>query len=124
MNRAALDDVPLVEIVDDALPSLLAGGLVLGEDDHALLILDVVHEHLDLIADFERLGLGKLQAVDRPLGLKPDVHDDFLEGQRHDAALDDLALCDAAHAALVQIRERVGGGVRGCGRHWLLFIHE
>ena len=105
-DRAAVDDVPFLEVVDDPLPALLAVRLVLGEDDHALLILDVLHEHLDLVADGEGGHVAELRAGDGAFGLEADVHHDVLERQGDDAALDDLALGDDPQALRVQVGQR------------------
>ena len=113
-DGAALDGVAFLIVVDDAVPALLPVGLDLGEDDHALLILDIVDEDFHLVADLQGVAVAELRAVDGPLRLEADVDEDVLGGQGHDFPLHDLALGDAAQTLGVELLQLAGGAGRRC----------
>ena len=87
----------------DALPHAHEVGLLLREDDRAFLVLEVLEQHLDLVA---RLQLGEILELlerDGPLGFEPDVEDHHVVANALDRGLDDLAFLDRRHRALVQL---------------------
>ena len=97
----ALDDafdglVGLTEF-DDLFPVLLLGGLLAGEDDEAVLILETLEEHLDLAADGEVVGRAELVDVDGALGLVADVDHHLAGTAFNDAAADNGAFAEILH---------------------------
>ena len=85
----------------DLLPDPHEVGLLLREDDRAFLVLEVLEEDLDLVAFLERLGVLELVEGNGAFGLEADVEDDGVVGDAEDLRLDDLALDDLRHGALV-----------------------
>src|SRR5690242_3804316 len=102
-ERAAHRLVLLVGLADP-LPHPHEVGLLLREDDRALLVLQMLEEDLDLVALFERLRV--LELVDRhgALGLEPDVENDRRVRDAQHLGFHDLALLDVGERALVQLR--------------------
>src|SRR5690606_16387190 len=76
----------------DLLPDAQEVGLLLREDDHAVLVLEVLEVDLDLVARLQGVGILELVPVDRALALEADVEDDRLVGDAEDPRLDDLTL--------------------------------
>jgi hypothetical protein len=91
----------------DLLPDAEEVGLLLGQDDDAVLVLEVLEEDLDLVADLERVGVLELVAGDRALALEAEVEDDRLVGDAEDPGLDDLTLFDVAEGGLVHVEHRL-----------------
>ncbi len=60
----AADETAVVEDLDDLFPVLFLGRFFLGEDDHALIVLEALEEHFDFAADFERLAVFKFAEAD------------------------------------------------------------
>src|SRR2546428_629255 len=100
----APDDGPLAEVVSlarggDLVPDAHLVGLLLGEDDHARVVLARLEQHLHRIAHLH-VGL----AADEPelldgnlaLALVPDVHHCVVLGELDHAAADDLVLLQLA----------------------------
>ena len=78
----------------DALPHAHEVGLLLGQDDGAFLILEVLKQHFDFIADLEVGHVLELFERDRPFGLETDVEDDQVLANLEDVRLDDLPFFD------------------------------
>ena len=104
-GEAALDDalddafdglVGLAEL-DDFFPVLLLGGLLAGEDDKAVLVLETLKEHLDLAADGEVVGRAEFVDVDGALGLVADVDHHLAGTAFNDAAADNGAFAEILH---------------------------
>ena len=85
----------------DLLPDPHEVGLLLGEHDRALLVFQVLQEDFDLIPFLERLGILELVERNGAFGLEADVEDDRVVGDPEDLRLDDFALDDLRHGALV-----------------------
>ena len=102
LHERALDR--LVALVGDAdlLPHAHEVGLLLREHDRAVLVLELLEEHLDLVADLEVLRVVELVERDEPSDLKPTSRMTTLSVTRSTLRLDDLALGDRRHGALVQ----------------------
>ena len=88
---------PLVlEDLDDLVPVLVVGGLLLGEDDHALVVFEALEEHFDFVADLEVFDVIEFAQGDDALGFVADVHEDFARADFEDASFDDAALFELA----------------------------
>jgi hypothetical protein len=99
LHQGAFDR--LIALVGDAdlLPHPHEVGLLLREDDRALLVLQVLQEDLDFIAFLGNVL--ELVQRDRAFGLEADVQDDRVVGDPEHLGLDDLAFGDRGHGALV-----------------------
>ena len=93
----AADEAAVVENLDDLFPVLLLGGLFLGEDDHAFVVLEAFEEDFDFAADFERFAVLEFAQADDALGLVADVDEDFIGAFLQDASLDDAAFGKRLH---------------------------
>ena len=91
------DESAVVENLDDLFPVLLLRGLFLGEDDHALVVLEALEQHFDFAADFERFAVFEFAEADDALGLVADVDEDFIGAFLQDASLDDTAFGKRLH---------------------------
>ncbi len=81
-------------------PVLLELGLFLGEDDHAVLVFELLDEDVDFIADFDGLDVVEFVAGDDAFALVTDVHQDFLGADFDDGSFDDFAGSKAHRAVL------------------------
>ena len=87
----------------DLLPDPHEVGLLLGEDDRAFLVLQVLEQDLDLVTGLEVGHVLEFFQRDGALGLEADVeHHDVVADTLH-LRLHDLALVDGCERALVQI---------------------
>ena len=93
----AADEPAVVENLDDLFPVLFLGRFFLGEDDHALVVLEALEENFDFAADFELGVVLELAQADDALGLVADVDEDFIRALLQHAALDDAALGKRTH---------------------------
>ena len=66
-------------------------GLLLGEDDHAFLVFELLDEDINLVADLDGLDVLEFVAGDDAFALVADVHEDFLGADFDDGAFDDIA---------------------------------
>ena len=82
--------------LDDLVPVLAVGGLLLREDDHALVVFEALEEHFDFVADFESLDVLELVRRDDAFGFVTDVHQDFAWADFEDSSLDDATLFEFA----------------------------
>src|SRR4029079_6332320 len=64
--------------------------LLLGEDDHALFVFQLLDQNVDLIADFDRFDVFKFVSGDDALALVANVHKDFLGANFDDGSFDDF----------------------------------
>jgi hypothetical protein len=101
-----------LEGLADALPHAHEVGALLGEDDLALVVLDLVEVDLDLGAGNQLRLVAELGLLDHALGLEADVDEDVVAGDADDAALDDAAFLVAAERAGV-LREQGGARLFG-----------
>ena len=85
------DGAAFVADGEDALPVLLELGLFLGEDDHALLVFELLDQDIDLVADLDGFDVFEFVAGDDAFALVADVHEDFLGADFDDGAFDDIA---------------------------------
>jgi len=110
----ALDGAALVADELDAVPVLLELGLLLRDEDVAILVLGALHEHLELVAHLDGGELDELGGVDHALGLAADVDDDFLGTHLDDGALDDLAGLKRFLELLQHLGELLCGDCHNC----------
>jgi hypothetical protein len=104
-------------------PDLHLLGLVLGQDDVAVLVLGSLEKHVDRVAllDGDLAGeVGEFREGDDPLGLVADVDDHLGRGDRQNAAPDDLALLQVLEGVLVLGQEVFVL----LGRQFLLCFHR
>ncbi len=85
----------------DLLPDPHEVGLLLGQNDGAVFILQTLEKDLDLIS---RTHLGRLELVERnrTFRLETDIENHVRVGHAEDLALHDAALFEALHRALVE----------------------
>ena len=88
----ALHDGPLLVALEHGLPLDLLVGELLGEDDHAVVVLALDDEHVHLVAGLDRRDVAELGRGDRALGLASDVHEDLGGTDLEDHALVDAVL--------------------------------
>jgi len=101
-DDGALDDLVALTGRADLVPDAHLVGLLLGEDDHARVVLARLEENVDRIAFLDghlALGVGELGDRDLPLGLVADVDDREVLGELDDCSLDDFAFLQDAFAA-------------------------
>src|SRR5688500_6509430 len=91
----------------DLLPDPHEVGLLLRQDDRALLVLEMFEEDLDLVAFLQRLRVLELIEGNGPFRLEADVEDDGVVRDAEDLRLDDLAFDDLRHRALVHREHRL-----------------
>ena len=92
----------------DLLPDLHLLGLLLGEDDVSVLVLRLLQEHDDLVADADvRLAVGTLELfeVDDPLRLVAHVHDHLAAADAQDAAADELPFREGPQGLVVHVQQ-------------------
>ena len=124
----ALDALLLIELGFQRVPRGFAAGAVAGQHRLAIMVLDAVDEHLDLVADLD-LGLlargGELAQRDAALALQPHVDDGHVVLDAGHRALDDAALKAfvlAAEHFVEHVREVVAGRVRQSGHKVVLIL--
>jgi hypothetical protein len=71
-------------------PVLLELGFFLGEDDHALFVLEFFDEDIDFVADLDGFDVIELAGGDDAFAFVADVHQDFLGADFDDGAFDDF----------------------------------
>ena len=86
----AVDGAAFVANGDDLVPVLLELGLFLGEDDHALVVFELLDQDIDFVADFDGLDVFEFVAGDDAFAFVADVDEDFLGADFDDGAFDDL----------------------------------
>ena len=91
------DQSAVVENLDNLFPVLLLGGLLLGENDHTLVVFEALQEHFDFGADFEVLIVFEFAQADDAFGLVANVDEDFIGTFLQDASLDDTAFGKRLH---------------------------
>ena len=101
------------------IPDAQAVGLLLGEDDHAVFVLGLLDENVDLLADLDArdaVVVRELPGGDHAFGLAADVDENVFRIDGKHGTGDDLAFFDERLAALEALGERfLGarvGGVR------------
>src|SRR6185437_7254842 len=103
LDEGTLDRLIVLVRESDLLPHAHEIGLLLREDDRALLILEVLEENLDFVTGLDRLEVLELLTRDRAFGLEADIENDGGVVDRLNASLHDLAFVDRRHGALVQL---------------------
>ncbi len=88
---AALDDALGLEQLHDLGPVLTLGSLLLGEDDHTLVVLEALEENLDLVTDLDFVRIVEFGRGNHTFGLVADVDEEFLGTLLEDVSLDDAA---------------------------------
>ena len=96
----AVDGAAFVADREDAFPVLFEFGLFLREDNHALFVLELLDQDVDLIADFDGLDVIEFVAGDDAFALVADVHEDFLGADFDDGAFDDITIGKGQGAGL------------------------
>ena len=96
------DGAAFVADGEDAFPVLFELRLLLGEDDHALLVFELLDQDIDLVADLDGLDVFKFVCGDDALALVADVHEDFFGADFDDGAFDDIASSKGQFARLPQ----------------------
>jgi len=74
----AVDGAALVADGQNLIPILLELRFLLGEDNHALFILELLDEDINLVSDLDRLDVVEFTPRNHSLALVADVHKDFL----------------------------------------------
>ena len=87
----------------DLVPDPHEVGLLLGQDDLALLIFDGFEVHLHLIPEMDLRPIAELHQWNRTFRFEPDVHHDIAISHCEHGARDDLALFEVPHRSIVQI---------------------
>src|SRR5690348_5090459 len=90
----------------DALPHAHEVRLLLRENDRAFLVLEVLEQHLDLVADLEIGDVLELFERNAAFRLEVDVEYDEVVANLQDVRLDDLSLVDGRHRAVVHLHHR------------------
>ena len=115
-----LDDVPgddavlFLDLLDRA-PGALVLSPLLGQDQPTLLVLFLLDQGLDLIADtdhVERVHVvldGELFGGDDPFGLVPDVEEDLVPVDLDDGAGDDVTVVEVLDGCIDRREEGFGG---------------
>ena len=93
---------PSLQMVRILLPVLFKFGLFLGEDDHALLVLELFDQDVNFIADFDGFDVFEFAGGDDALAFVADVHQDLLGADFDDCSFDDFARGKAQVARLLQ----------------------
>ena len=86
---------------EDAFPVLFELRFLLREDDHALLVFELLDEDVNLVADLDGFDVLKLAARDDALALVTDVHEDIFGTDFDDGAFDDAASGNGLFARLL-----------------------
>ena len=80
----------------------MKSAFLLGENDLALLVLDILQEDLYFLVDLDGRRIGELFDGDGALGLEADVDHHLARADRYDGALDNLAFFDTRDAFFVE----------------------
>src|SRR5688572_9165437 len=94
----ALDGAAFVTDGKDVVPVFLELGLFLGEDDHAIFVLELLDEDVDFVTDFNGGHVIDFVGGDSAFALVADVDQDFLGSDFDNDTLYDLACCKATIA--------------------------
>src|SRR4051794_39223071 len=103
LDEGALDRLIVLVGETDALPHAHEVRLLLRQDDRAFLVLEVLEQDLDLIADLEVREVLELLERDTALRFEADVEHDHVVADLEDVGFDDLALVDRRHRAVVHL---------------------
>ncbi len=87
----------------DALPHAHEVGLLLRQDDRALLVLEVLEQDFDFVTRLEIGEVLELFERDRPFGFKTDVEDDHVVADLEHLRADDLAFFDGRERPVVHL---------------------
>src|SRR6185295_4745968 len=101
-DQRAGDAFILLVRLADPFPDAHEVGFLFRKHDRAFLVLEVLEEHLDLVAFLEALRIFELVDRHRAFRLEADVEDDGGVGHAQHFRLDDLAFLDIRQRPLVQ----------------------
>ena len=101
--QRALDGLVVLVRLSDLLPHAHEVGLLLRENDRAVLVLEPLEQDVDLVARLHGLGILELVDGNSTLGLEAHVQDHVALGHPKHLGLDDLPFLDALQRTLVQL---------------------
>ena len=90
----------------DLLPDAQEVGLLLGQDDDAFAVLQILQEYFDFIAGLQLIGILELVPRDRAFALEAHVEDDRCISNAQYARLYDLAFFNRRQGLIVHLHER------------------
>ena len=93
----ALDQAVSGKDLGNLVPILAIGSLFLRKDDHALVVLETLEKHFNLIPHFERLDVVELRRRDHALRLVADIHEHFAWPDFQNAPLHNAAFFEVGH---------------------------
>jgi len=85
----------------DAVPHPHEVGALLGQHHQTVLVLHLLQEHVEDVADLDAARVRELGERDHSFALEADVDQDFLVVDREHRAANDFALADGAQRLLV-----------------------
>ena len=88
------------------LPHAHEVGLLLRKDDRAFLVLEVLEQDFDFITDLEIREVLELFEGNAAFRFEADVEHDHVVADLEHVGLDDLALVDRGHRAVVHLHHR------------------
>ena len=91
---------PSGKLGEDVVPVLLLLGLVERQDRAAVLVLELLDQHLDRGADLQLADVEEFVGGDDALGLAADVDDDLVLADFGDGARDDRAFLQLVEGGL------------------------
>src|SRR5262249_55567392 len=97
----AVDRSTFIADGEDLVPVLLKFGFFLRENDHPLLVFQLLNQDINLVANLDGLDVVEFVARDDALAFVTDVHKDFLGTSFNNGTFNDLA-CRKALLALPQ----------------------
>jgi hypothetical protein len=106
-DQLAFDDLSVVVSILDAIPDAHEIRALLGEHDESVLVLHLLQEHVDRVADLDAARIRELGERDDALALEADVHEHVIVVDREHRAAHDFALADGAHGLFV-LAEHLG----------------
>src|SRR5437867_984983 len=93
----AFDQAIALKLAHDLVPVLPIGRLFRREDDHALVVLEPLEEHVHLITDLEIFDVLKFRDRNDAFGFVTNVYQYFARPDFEDASLDDAAFAEVLH---------------------------
>ena len=99
----AFDQPVAREDARDLVPILTIGGLLLRENDHALVVLEPFEEHFHFIADFHRVDVVEFVRGNDAFRFVADIDQDFARTNFEDSSLDDATFFEFAKRLREQI---------------------
>ena len=87
----------------DQLPDAQEVRLLLGQDDHTVIVLEALEEDFHLLADLDRVRLLEFVEGDGTFALEPEFEDDGGLGDSQHPGPDDLSLANIARGDLMLV---------------------